>query len=282
MKDNHITEYIRNNSTGRMLSLDGFYIKNTEKSRYIEQILVTETLAFCASTDYEYAVFHPKCEEFQNPSIVDILKLQGFIKVPTVNNSLSIYAVDMSNPCILNLDIENFIKEPYRNNKRIKNIILESRRKLQKALTNLYKGELILSFHSNFLHQAMIDKICSENDVPSYVKTPRNLGKAMCVPYGDILDRHIIPNTVTKALHTEKIFYSNMKGFKIGEFPHYLDLNTQVRMLKSFNRPVILVDNLLHKGYRIKALDPIFKKRKPRNKKYNSRCYVWTRKGFNG
>ncbi len=31
MKDDHITEYIRNNSTGRMLSLDGFYIKNTEK-----------------------------------------------------------------------------------------------------------------------------------------------------------------------------------------------------------------------------------------------------------
>lgn len=79
----------------------------------------------------------------------------------------------MSTPCILNLDIENFIKEPYRNNKKIKNIILESRRKLQKALTNLYKGELILSFDSNFLHQAMIDKICSENDVPSYIETPK-------------------------------------------------------------------------------------------------------------
>ncbi len=166
MKDDHITEYIRNNSTGRMLSLDGFYIKNTEKSRYIEQILVTETLAFCASKDYEYAVFHPKCEEFQSPSIVDILKLQGFIKIPNVNNSLSIYVVDMSTPCMLNLDIENFIKEPYRNNKKIKNIILESRRKLQKALTNLYKGELILSFDSNFLHQAMIDKICSEMMCP--------------------------------------------------------------------------------------------------------------------
>ncbi|MDS1004383.1 cytidyltransferase [Clostridium sporogenes] len=259
MKDNYITEYIRNNSTGRMLSLDGFYIKNIEKSKYIEQVLVTETLAFCASRDYEYAIFHPKCPEFQNPSIIDILKLQGFIKVSDTNNSLSIYTADMSNPCILNLDIENFIKEPYRNNQKIKNAILESRKKLQKSLTNLYKGELVLSFDSNFLHQAMIDKICSENDVPSYVEKPRNLGNAMCVPYGDILDRYIVPNTVTKALHTEKIFYSNMKNFKIGEFPHYLDLNTQVRMLKSFNRSVILVDNLLHKGYRIKALDPIFK-----------------------
>ncbi len=31
----------------------------------------------------------------------------------------------MSTPCILNLDIENFIKEPIENNKKIKNIILE-------------------------------------------------------------------------------------------------------------------------------------------------------------
>ncbi|EJO5348013.1 cytidyltransferase [Clostridium botulinum] len=259
MKDNYVTEYIRNNSTGRMLSLDGFYIKSPEKSRYIEQILVTETLAFSSSKDYEYAVFYPKCEEFQSSSIIETLKLQGFIKIPNVNSSLSIYTVDMSNPCILNLDIQNFIKAPYRNNKKIKKVILESRKKLQNAFTNLYKGNLILSFDNNFLHQAMIDKICNENDIPSYVETPRRLGKAMCVPYGDILDRHIIPNTVTKALHTEKIFYSNMKDFKIGQFPHYLDLNTQVRMLKSFNRPVILVDNLLHKGYKIKALDPIFK-----------------------
>ncbi len=165
-----------------MLSLDGFYIKNIEKTKYIEQVLVTETLAFCASKDYEYAIFHPKCPEFQNPSIIDTLKLQGFIKISNTNNYLSIYTVDMSNPCILNLDIENFIKEPYRNNKKIKNAILESRKKLQNSLTNLYKGELILSFDNNFLHQAMIDKICSENDVPSYVKEPRNLGKAMCVP----------------------------------------------------------------------------------------------------
>jgi hypothetical protein len=50
-----------------------------------------------------------------------------------------------------------------------------------------------------------------------------------------------------------------MKDFKIGPYPFYLDLETQVKMIKSFERPVILVDNILHKGYRMKALDPLFK-----------------------
>ena len=71
-------------------------------------------------------------------------------------------------------------------------------------------------------YQGLIRKICRENKVPEYIANPRILGEAMCVPYGDILDRYIIPNTVTKSLHTEKYFNPNMKSFKIGEFPHYL------------------------------------------------------------
>jgi hypothetical protein len=82
----------------------------------------------------------------------------------------------------------------------------------------------------------------------------------MCVPYGDILDRHLVPNTVTKALHTEKFFTPDTEEFDIAEFPYYLNLEHQIKMIKSFNRPVILVDNILHKGYRIRAIDPLLKK----------------------
>lgn len=32
-----------------------------------------------------------------------------------------------------------------------------------------------------------------------------------------------------------------------------------MRTLKSFQRPVLLVDDLLHNGYRMEKLDPIFK-----------------------
>jgi hypothetical protein len=59
-------------------------------------------------------------------------------------------------------------------------------------------------------------------------------------------------------LHTEKEFDREIKSFKIKEFPQYLPLDCQVRMIKSFHRPVILVDDLLHKGYRIRELNPLF------------------------
>jgi len=168
--------------------------------------------------------------------------------------------VNMSTPCILNLDLENVLKEPFRSNPKLKQATLASRKRLQAALCKLYPGELVLSFDSLMLHQAMIKKICQQNKVPTNETVPRKLGEAMCVPYGDILDRYVIPNTVTKALHTEKYFHPDMKDFSIKESPYYLELSTQVNMIKSFRRPIILVDNILHKGYRMKELDPLLKK----------------------
>jgi hypothetical protein len=51
-----------------------------------------------------------------------------------------------------------------------------------------------------------------------------------------------------------------MKGFSIGAFPHYLDMEIQAKIIHSFNRPVILVDDLLHKGHRLRAIGPIFQR----------------------
>jgi hypothetical protein len=42
-------------------------------------------------------------------------------------------------------------------------------------------------------------------------------------------------------------------------FPYYTSIPCQIRTLKSFNRPVILVDDLMHPGFRFKTLDPIFR-----------------------
>ncbi|MGB6606806.1 MAG: cytidyltransferase, partial [Atribacterota bacterium] len=84
--------------------------------------------------------------------------------------------------------------------------------------------------------------------------------RSMCVPFGKILHKEVVPNTVTKFLHTEKIFDSDMKNFNIGAFSNYMSLENQVKMINSFDMPVILVDDYLHKGYRIKTLEPLFKK----------------------
>ncbi len=89
----------------------------------------------------------------------------------------------------------------------------------------------------------------------------RRLGPYMCVPYGKILADEVVPNTVTKTLHADKVYAANMENFSILEAPGYSSLSGQIRTIKSFRRPVILVDDLLHWGHRIHALDHIFKGR---------------------
>ncbi len=257
-----VVVYIRQHRVGRLVLVEGFKVLSYDRNIDIEQLLITETLAFCVARDFEYAVFNDKINssfpDQSSSSIFETLSLHGFENIPGIHKP--VYVTDMSSPCILNLDMENLIKEPFRSNIRVKQSILSSRKKLQQSIVDLYPGKLLLSFDINYMNQNIIKKICKENNVETHITVPKKLGELMCVPYGDLLDRFVIPNTVTKALHTEKVFSPDMKGFKINEFPHYLDLQNQVKVIKSFSKPVILVDNILHKGYRIKALDPIFKK----------------------
>ncbi|MGI6054038.1 MAG: cytidyltransferase-related domain protein, partial [Clostridium sp.] len=90
--------------------------------------------------------------------------------------------------------------------------------------------------------------------------TPRQLGEAMCVPFGKILRGKVIPNTVTKTLHTDKVFEPDLKKAAIEAFPYYSPLSSQIKAIKSFNRPVILVDDLLHRGGRFEALEPMLRR----------------------
>ncbi|QEK11902.1 cytidyltransferase [Crassaminicella thermophila] len=267
LKDSTVSEYIREHSQGRIVLMDGIFVRPSENKETYEQILLTETLAFCLSKDYEYAVFHNMIPEYISSSLQEILKFQGFVKLPYSNEYNPVFIVNMSSPCTLNLDMEPNIKEPFRSNKNVQQAIMRSRKKLQKSLTNLYPGNLILSFNRNILHETLVRKICAENSVPTTPLTPRKLGPAMCVPFGTILSRSIIPNTVTKALHTEKLFLPHMKDFLIGPFPHYPDLEIQIKMLASFNKPIILVDDLLHKGYRNNVIHPLLNKENIKVKK---------------
>lgn len=259
INNSKICEYIRESTAGRITFIDGIFTEGGQKNRWLEQVILTETLALCLSRDYEYAMYRCMLDNYPQQSIYELLGLQGFGELPFELEN-PIFAVNMTNPCVFNLDVEANIKEPFRGNARVKQAVAQSRKKVQEAMTKLYPGQLLLSFDMNVQHELMIKKICAENGVPSTIMNPRKLGPAMCVPYGNILDRYVIPNTVTKALHTEKLFTPDMKSFSIGAFPHYLDLEIQARVIHSFNRSVILVDDLLHKGHRLRAIGPIFEK----------------------
>jgi len=256
LKSQEDADKVRGLNLGRIMVLDGFYMKAPDRLRNYHQILLTETLSFGVSRDYECALYLPKNRLLKDDRFLHLLKLYNF---ETLNTSENVYYTDMSTPMALNLDLENILKDPFRNNQRVRAIVQETREKLMKAIGDLYPGNLLLPFEPLMLQQGIINLVCQENGVPMEEEKPKVLGPSMCVPYGDVLDRSVVPNTVTKSLHTEKFFHSDMKGFTIKEVPFYLSLDNQVKTLASFKRPVILVDTILHKGYRMNALSPLLR-----------------------
>jgi len=262
-----ITEYIRENYSGRIILIDGIYVNRNKSEENLYQIILTETLAHCLKEDFGYCVYENKIDSYNSQELLDTLKLNGYQLLPFNDYLHPTFVVNMTNPVTLNLDLETIIKQPFRTNYNVKKVIFKTRKRLQEALTKLYPGNLVLSFDRNILDETLVRKICKENEVPPVPLVPRSLGQMMCVPFGNILNRAIVPNTVTKSLHTEKMFLPDMTSFSIAAYPYYLDLQNQIKMIRSFNKPVILVDDLLNKGYRIKALEPLMKQQDIKVKK---------------
>ena len=262
-KDNLISEYIRENAVGRTIVIDGIFtisdMENRSGLESLEQVILTETLSFCIEKDYDYAIFRNVLDDYPLTSLKENLELMGFYRLPFSDKDNPVFVVNMSKPCIVNLDTETIIKEPFCQNLSIKKSVIVSRKRLLRSFTTFYPGNVVLPFNINLINQAIVKKICKINDVSTTPLTPRTLGKSMCVPFGKILHKMVVPNTVTKSLHTEKIFTSDMRNFEIDAFPNYMSLENQVKVIHSFNMPVILIDDYLHKGYRIKTLEPLFK-----------------------
>ncbi len=256
----YIANHVREKTAGRIIIIDGIFINSSKIYDNMEQIVITETLAYCLKNDFTYALYHNILSNTNNEAVLEILELQGFSKIQDKNMDKTVYAVDMKFPICLTLNLKSFIKEPLNANPKVIEVIESSRKRLQKAMTELYQGSLVLSIDNDMINQTLINKICSINNVSNEPQVPRVLGEAMCVPFGNILKGMVVPNTVTKSLHTEKVYSTDAKRFKIKEYPFYSPIENQIKTIKSFEKPVILVDDLLHKGYRIKELDPILKK----------------------
>ncbi|MFA5523289.1 MAG: cytidyltransferase [Tissierellales bacterium] len=258
--ENHeVSEHIRQDAIGRILLIDGIYIDYSSNHCNLNQVLLTEILAFCLAKDYTYAVYKNSFESYVSKDIYETLELHGFQPVPFSYKNMPVYTVNMTNPCTLNLNIETVIKEPFKSNKHVIASIKRARKKLQLALTNLYPGYLVLSFDAEIMHKKLIHKICETNNVPVEVVEPRVLGDFMCVPFGSILKGSIVPNTITKSMHTEKSFEPDLESSTIVPSQYHMSLENQIKLLGSFKKPVILIDDLLHKGYRMKAISPLLR-----------------------
>lgn len=260
-KNQAICDYIYSQSMGRIIVIDGLYIHPDHHLDNLEQMLLTETLAACIAKDYTYTIYRNLLSRRMTPQLKEVLELQGFIEIADDEEHQSVYAVNMSSPCTLIFDARAAIKDPYRQEFLMVRAFQRTRKRLQQALTELYPGNLVLSFDRTMMYEHLIKKICDENGVSTIPTEPRQLGPLMCVPYGDIFKRWILPNTVTKAFHTERYYTPDAKRYQVEAYPHYLNIDTQVDTFKSFNRQLILVDDLLDKGYRLQAIQQVLQKK---------------------
>lgn len=256
-QDSNITEYIRANVKGRIILISGIYVKENDED--LIEILLNEVLSSAITRDYNVALYNDATINGRNPEVEKHLMLQGFIKTDLNYNESPLFLVDMNMPCTLNLDLISMIKPPYNKDPKILKEVRKARNALKREISNLYPGELLLTYNKDMVYSKLIQNICDANNVSIYQFGKRDLGPNMCVPFGSILNSSTIPNTVTKTMHTEKIFETNIRHFTIKSYPFYLSLQEQAKILKSFNRPVILVDDLLHKGYRINVIEPVLR-----------------------
>lgn len=254
----YLTDYVQEHGIGRIIVIDGFIVDKKSATNQIEQVIITETLAFCLSKDYTYAIYRD-IFSIRDSQVETNLKRNGFLEIADEHGQ-KLLVVNMSSPITLSLDCKAMIKPPYRNSPNVEAAINASRERLSQALCEFYPGTLVLSFDRTMIYEHLIKLVCSANNVPTVPTEPRKLGDAMLVPYGDVFKRWILPNTVTKALHTERYYNDKASAYSVKAFPNYLDLEIQTSTIKSFNRPVILVDDLLDKGYRLKAILAHFKR----------------------
>lgn len=249
--DASAAENVRLHTSGRILVLDAVkYLDGDAEHTLLT--LCNELLARSLETDHTYALYRCGDEDLMR----ELLPQLGFLKVPGQENMMY---VDMRSPMVLIQDAFQRIKPPLRNDPAVVSAVMESRPALRGALVRLFPGKLLLCFDAELLNTALLRRVQSCNGAEGARGAERRLGPYMCVPYGKILSGALAPNTVTKTLHADKVFSEDVTGFTITEFPGYSTLQNQVRTIKSFRRPVLLVDDLLHNGYRLQKLDPLFR-----------------------
>ena len=251
--DPALSGLVRQNAGGRTLLISGLFVPRGERQSDLCQLLITEVLTLALSREFTYALYLP-LEGAVSGYGRQLLTLQGFVPAGDSTDAL---AVDMRCPIVLSRNVDTAVKAPFSSSPRVLAAIAAAHRRLQAALTKLQPGSLVLSLSADVIYHRLLQRITGRNGVPAEPTTPRVLGPDICVPYGKILRGVAVPNTVTKTLRTDKVYEPDLSTYSIEAYPDYSPLPDQVRTIHAFARPVILVDDMLHDGKRIRRLAPL-------------------------
>ena len=248
LRDAALTDRVRLRAGGKLLLISGIYADGDDA-----QLLLSEVIARSLHEDCVYALCLPSKDA---PESEELLARQGFTRH---ERDTALWETDMRAPTVLIRNLETTIQEPLGSDERVRAAVARGHARLQTALAGLYPGSLVLTLSSDVIHQRLLERITAFNRVSDQPTTPRALGEYMCVPFGKMLRGRILPNTVTKTIHTDKVYEPDLRTSRVEPFPYYPSIACQIRAIKSFDRPVMLVDDVMHPGIRIRALEPLLR-----------------------
>jgi len=239
----------RETSQHRVFCLLDLDMKLVEYPHSLDQILVTELLISGIHQGCTMALV--QSQNFKT-ELYGVLMRSGFKKV-MIGSGNFVFKGDMSAPVILNLDGTARMKETFRRHGHIREAIRWARASLQEHIVKMYPNTVVLSFDRGMMYNHLIRMITSKNSSLN----DQGLGPYLCVPYGDVFKRWLLPQTMTKAFHAERYYPPDLDHFDIDASPGYLPLVRQGQVLKSFKKPLILVDDILDRGNRLIAFESI-------------------------
>lgn len=282
LRDFELTRKIRTMVRGKILIIGHIFVSDKKDYGDLHGILMTELLAAAMKDEFTYCIYAPilgkEVLHKHDHKLKNVLERYGFSSLKCNNQfnqnqlregELEVMAVDMKNPVVLIQNIENFLKSPFNKDREVIKTMERTRIKLQESLRNMYSDNLILTVNSGLMQNKIIKLVRNKNKEYSEEKNDgkngvdaqnRALGRNMAVPFGQIMKNTMIPNTVTKSIHMEKVFDPTVTTYHMIESKHYAAISNQVKTIGAFERPVILIDDIMHKGYKIQKLNPILKR----------------------
>lgn len=122
---------------------------------------MTEALSRSLGADCSYAVWHATASE----ETLDLLERQGFVPAE-LPSAKPLLLVDMRSPSVLLQNIPTTLKEPFSSDRTVLAAVRAAHCRMQRALTGLYPGSLILSLNAEVIYHRLVRKIVDLNGVP--------------------------------------------------------------------------------------------------------------------
>ena len=83
--------------------------------------------------------------------MLDVLERQGFTEISIKGKKQGVYEVNMKEPIVVIENMDTALKEPFNTNHRILDVLEETHADMQRALTKLNPGNLVLSFNAGIM-----------------------------------------------------------------------------------------------------------------------------------